>query len=121
MFFFRIVKNKCRPTHEQVDEPVTSDRVLALEWDTIDVEREENRELPSWLGLYSRVLFVLWAPASCKNLVTQPLLDSLRFSDFLGSSLRTLTRRGMAPWCDPRYCVAFQGLARHRNHLEWLR
>ena len=71
------------PTREQ-DRPVASDRILALEWHAIDVEREGNRELPSWLGLYDMVLFVLWAPVSCKNLVTQPLLEPWSFSDFLG-------------------------------------
>ena len=58
------------PTREQVDKPETSDRIPALEWHAIDVEREGNRELPSWLGLYDMVLYVLWAPVSCKNLVT---------------------------------------------------
>ena len=72
------------PTPEQVDEPATSDRIPALEWHAIDVEREENREVPSWLGLYDKVLFVPWAPVSYKNLVTQPLLELWSFIEFLG-------------------------------------
>ena len=42
---------------------------------------------------------------------------TLEFNRFPGSSLRTRTRRGMGP----KYCAAIKGLARHRNHLEWLR
>ena len=63
------------PTREQVDQPVTSDRTPALEWHAIDAEREGKHEFLSWWGLYDRVLFVLCAPVSCKNLVTQPLLE----------------------------------------------
>ena len=51
------------PTREQVDEPVNSDRIPALEWHAIDEDREGNRELPSFLGLYDRGAFRIVVPS----------------------------------------------------------